>query len=779
MSYSIAKKAIDSYFQLFNKARPFNKNRKPIISFYGGEPLINFKLIQKSTEYIKSFYRKEYDETHFTLTTNASLITDEIAHFFKENHFIPVISLDGSKKEHDKHRVDADRKGTFDLIYPKLMSIFEALETPIFVNTVYSIDTDLSAVINYFSENPQFICINISPVNSLHSSYYDQFDSATRERFNAQMNALRSEYLSYVKAGKRHFSNHKIERKVYLLDLLFSRSCLGVIIRSLFQQEKPGSKYTSTCIPGDRIFVDIGGDYYPCEKVERSISIGNIERGLELDLVAEYMNKFQSEVNCKCVRCPIKQSCPSCFATFLDKGEFVADKEICNDLNNKFKDSLELYCTINELNNGWLNAFRSDYYKKIKELVVTLKMKDYFRLFEECFLVNDVSGESCVYNLINGYVYNISKKETNILMLFENNMNIDEVSVKCNLTKEKINTILQKLVVNDIGSYYSQPVYIEKMFIDRTWAKLMLNRVGPMPSSVFIILESYCYQNCTFCGDKIFHKYSCSTCFKKNRDNKNNTTFEDYLFALNYLNNINTKKIIFTGGDILLNFNYNIKIIEYAASLSFEQIYIIIGVNRTIDQHILNKLKKLNVILILKIEINEASSISNNKLLKNNFGDVPFIISLVFDSKVTSLHSMIIEECQKYYPLAIESDIAFSKASMDDEIYKSLHEFRKTSIYDYSHVIEHSNCLYGILTITDEGTIASCPRLTNKPLGKILDIENCTSEEKVNKFWDLNKSRITKCSKCRYRYICDDCRYIEYSLTNDLYAMATCPIDSA
>ena len=57
MSYSIAKKAIDSYFQLFNKARPFNKNRKPIISFYGGEPLINFKLIQKSTEYIKSFYR--------------------------------------------------------------------------------------------------------------------------------------------------------------------------------------------------------------------------------------------------------------------------------------------------------------------------------------------------------------------------------------------------------------------------------------------------------------------------------------------------------------------------------------------------------------------------------------------------------------------------------------------------------------------------------------------------------------------------------------------------
>ena len=61
------------------------------------------------------YMRKEYDETHFTLTTNASLITDEIAHFFKENHFIPVISLDGSKKEHDKHRVDADRKGTFDL----------------------------------------------------------------------------------------------------------------------------------------------------------------------------------------------------------------------------------------------------------------------------------------------------------------------------------------------------------------------------------------------------------------------------------------------------------------------------------------------------------------------------------------------------------------------------------------------------------------------------------------------------------------------------------------
>ena len=53
MDFVVAKRAIDYYFENFEIAYKRNAQKKPIISFYGGEPLINFTLIKKIVNYIK------------------------------------------------------------------------------------------------------------------------------------------------------------------------------------------------------------------------------------------------------------------------------------------------------------------------------------------------------------------------------------------------------------------------------------------------------------------------------------------------------------------------------------------------------------------------------------------------------------------------------------------------------------------------------------------------------------------------------------------------------
>lgn len=74
MSFEIAKQAVDFYF-----AHNTNKDAG-VISFYGGEPLLEMELIKKIVVYSEKLY--EGKELRFNMTSNATLLTDEIADFF-------------------------------------------------------------------------------------------------------------------------------------------------------------------------------------------------------------------------------------------------------------------------------------------------------------------------------------------------------------------------------------------------------------------------------------------------------------------------------------------------------------------------------------------------------------------------------------------------------------------------------------------------------------------------------------------------------------------------
>ena len=63
------------------------------ISFYGGEPLLAFDLIQDCVEYSKREAEGRRVDFHFT--TNGTLLTEEKLPFLVENQFSILISLDG------------------------------------------------------------------------------------------------------------------------------------------------------------------------------------------------------------------------------------------------------------------------------------------------------------------------------------------------------------------------------------------------------------------------------------------------------------------------------------------------------------------------------------------------------------------------------------------------------------------------------------------------------------------------------------------------------------
>lgn len=82
------------------------------IEFQGGEPLVNFPVIQYVVERGKELLQNK--TVHYAVVSNLGLITDEIASFFKKNEVSVSTSLDGPAEIHDWNRPTSDGRGSYN-----------------------------------------------------------------------------------------------------------------------------------------------------------------------------------------------------------------------------------------------------------------------------------------------------------------------------------------------------------------------------------------------------------------------------------------------------------------------------------------------------------------------------------------------------------------------------------------------------------------------------------------------------------------------------------------
>lgn len=119
MTWETAREAIDMFFANIRKNPPIYKKSLKTIHFYGGEPLVNFRLIQQVVDYVESTYAAEMEtrgeEFIYSLVTNGTLIDEAKAVYFAAHPRINItISVDGQKETHDQKRVFQNGSGSFD-----------------------------------------------------------------------------------------------------------------------------------------------------------------------------------------------------------------------------------------------------------------------------------------------------------------------------------------------------------------------------------------------------------------------------------------------------------------------------------------------------------------------------------------------------------------------------------------------------------------------------------------------------------------------------------------
>ena len=94
------------------------------LDFFGGEPLLEFALIKRTVEYLKTCLSDDKRQITITIASNGTLLSEETLSFLLKHNVYLQFSIDGERSVHDRERRfrNSDH-GSFDLILNNLERI--------------------------------------------------------------------------------------------------------------------------------------------------------------------------------------------------------------------------------------------------------------------------------------------------------------------------------------------------------------------------------------------------------------------------------------------------------------------------------------------------------------------------------------------------------------------------------------------------------------------------------------------------------------------------------
>lgn len=288
MSPETARRSIDLFFK--------ESGERPNLSitFFGGETLLGFDVIREATEYAKERAAAEGRTMGFSLTTNATLLDEEVIEFLTAQRFGVNISIDGAQKDHDRHRTFASGKGSHDQIVPKIQELLKRNRPagrPIGARvTLTAGSSPVREIFQHLRDEVGFDSVGFAPVTSAPGRDYELADLGMNKVL-AEFEELAEEYVQAALAGKRHgFSN--------LHDLL----------RELHQ----GANKAHPCGAGlGLVAVSTDGDISPCHRFVGSEehTLGSLDEGLDAAKRESFIDSVHISKKIDCTDCFARPHC--------------------------------------------------------------------------------------------------------------------------------------------------------------------------------------------------------------------------------------------------------------------------------------------------------------------------------------------------------------------------------------------------------------------------------------------------------------------------------------
>jgi uncharacterized protein len=186
-------------------------NKVAHVTFFGGETLLNFPVLQKTIAYARQRGEELGKQVDFSLTTNGTLLKPDIIEFLAENQVGVTISIDGPKEVQDKFRVFHNGTGSYDVVAPKIKELLKRHRSrPIGARvTLTSGKMDVKRIYQHLTEEIGFWEVGFAPVTTAPNRGHAISDGGYDEMLG-QFRDLAYEFLEASVQNRHHgFSNVK------------------------------------------------------------------------------------------------------------------------------------------------------------------------------------------------------------------------------------------------------------------------------------------------------------------------------------------------------------------------------------------------------------------------------------------------------------------------------------------------------------------------------------------------------------------------------------------
>lgn len=304
------------------------------ITFFGGEALMNFALIEDVVSYARSLEGSHNKRFHFDITTNGTLLTPAIAQYLLTEDFRVMISIDGYEEMHNHNRPTLDKRNAYQ----------EIVDNALYLNALFTkhdkappkIRANLTEQHHDYCKTGRhlrelgFERVSVAIIEPLpHTDQSpsalteDSADKLQRENFTQ----LRTALTTLASGGELH---------KFDAELLAGYTGLAT----------PGKLKGLSCGTGRNTqTVDVKGNIFPCHRYEgmENYAIGNVFTGIDNGALLEYYTKVNKNATNRCHSCWIRDYCQGGCAWLLSaKDGHIADptERECNRRRRSFEMSL-------------------------------------------------------------------------------------------------------------------------------------------------------------------------------------------------------------------------------------------------------------------------------------------------------------------------------------------------------------------------------------------------------------------------------------------------------
>lgn len=325
-----------------------NKTKISVLTFFGGEPLLEKKLIYETANYIKS--KKCKTKFLYNMTTNGTLIDDGFIEFFKNNDFISLsLSIDGNEKTQNKNRITKNAKGTYECIEKNAKKLLIKPEIVVAVPVVTK-----NNVTNLSENLKNLLKIGFKRINF-------QFDF-TADWTDEDLDIIKNEF---EKISKIYIGKMREEKQFDILSI-------DEKIRTYIDSTIDCNENCSVGIKGVNVGTD--GNIYPCMQFmyDKRYIIGNCENGINKKKQEEIHKLLKQEME-DCIGCSYRKRCNhtcSCINKAFTNNPKQTSPFTCEieriTINTADKIAKTLY---SEKNPVFIQKFYNMYYKDIENII--------------------------------------------------------------------------------------------------------------------------------------------------------------------------------------------------------------------------------------------------------------------------------------------------------------------------------------------------------------------------------------------------------------------------